>query len=94
MELLAAAHASCICGMVAYLLERAGHPSDLIETLADVELEPTEGITGINIVVTGIVPGLSPEEFSAIVTRAKDGCPVSKALAGTEITLDVKLRPA
>ena len=91
MELLAAAHASCICGMVAYLLEKTGHPSDTLETFAAVELDPREGITGIKVVVRGVVPGLSTEEFTAIVTRAKDGCPVSKALAGTEITLAVEL---
>ena len=91
MELLAAAHASCICGMVAYLLETTGHPSDMLETSAEVELEPREGIAGINVVVRGVVPGASPEEFSAIVTRAKDGCPVSKALAGTKITLVAEL---
>ena len=40
MELLAAAHASCICGMVAYLVEKAGHPADMLETSAEVELGP------------------------------------------------------
>lgn len=91
MELLAAAHASCICGMVAYLLEDTGHPSDTLEAFAEVELEHRQGITGIRVSVRGVVPGLSTDEFTAIVRRAKDGCPVSKALAGTKITLVVEL---
>ena len=92
MELLAAAHASCICGMVAYLLEKTGHPSDMLETSAEVELDPREGISGINVVVRGVVPGLPAEKFAAIVTQAKNACPVSKALAGAKITLAVELQ--
>ncbi len=90
MELLAAAHASCVCGMIAYTLEKMGHPSDVLEVSAAVQLEPTEGITGIHIHVRGVVPGISAEEFAAVVARAKDGCPISKALVGTKTSLDVE----
>ena len=34
---------------------------------------------------------ISPEDFAKIAADAKAGCPVSKALAGTTITLNVKL---
>lgn len=90
MELLAAAHASCICGTVVYLLEKAGHPADMVETSATVELEPREGITGIRVTVRGVVPGISADQFTAVATRAKDRCPVSKALTGTQVSLTVE----
>ena len=70
MELLAAAHASCICGTVVYLLEKAGHPADMVETSATVELEPREGITGIRVTVRGVVPGISADQFA----RGGDTC--------------------
>jgi len=38
------------------------------------------------------VPGIDPEAFMQLADAAKAGCPVSRALAGTEITLDAKLK--
>jgi osmotically inducible protein OsmC len=92
MELLAAAHASCICGTVAYLLEKAGHPSSMLETSAEVEMEPREGIAAIRVSVRGSVPGLSAAQFAAVATHAKNSCPFSRALAGTQIVLEVELK--
>ena len=37
------------------------------------------------------MPGLTAEEFQAAAEGAKPNCPVSKALAGTTITLDASL---
>jgi osmotically inducible protein OsmC len=37
------------------------------------------------------VPGITPERFAALASNAKQNCPVSKALAGVEITLDAAL---
>jgi osmotically inducible protein OsmC len=91
MELLAAAYASCVCGTIAYMLEKAGHHPDELETAAEVDMQPGEGVTGIRAVVSGVVPGVSPDDFAAIVTRAKDGCPVGRALTGTKVTLAVEL---
>ena len=48
---------------------------------------PGTGITTSVITVVGEVPGLTEEQFEAFAARAKDGCPVSKALAGVEISL-------
>ena len=41
--------------------------------------------------VRGTVPGLSEAEFVEAAEAAKSGCPVSKALAGTTITLEASL---
>ena len=49
---------------------------------------PGTGITTSHITVVGRVPGLDAEQFIAIAQTAKAECPVSKALAGVEITLD------
>ena len=58
---------------------------------AAVTFQPGEGITGIHLTVVGTVPGISAEDFQAAATAAKEGCPVSKALTGTTITLDASL---
>jgi lipoyl-dependent peroxiredoxin len=41
--------------------------------------------------VTAGVPGIDGAKFDAIAQAAKKGCPISKALAATPITLSVKL---
>ena len=62
-----------------------------LETSADVTFQPGEGITGIALRVRGVVPGLDRDAFVAAAEGAKANCPVSKALAGTTITLDADL---
>jgi lipoyl-dependent peroxiredoxin len=37
------------------------------------------------------IPGITDEAFQEIALAAKKGCPVSKALAGVEISLTAKL---
>ena len=93
MELLAAAEGSCICGTVAYLLEKAGCPAETLETDAEVvsDLARGKGILGVHVIVRGVVPGATPEQFAELVNRAKDNCPVSQALTGTAITVDCVL---
>jgi lipoyl-dependent peroxiredoxin len=56
-----------------------------------VTFQPGEGITGIALTVRGHVPGISAEQFQEAAETAKAGCPVSKALAGTTITLTAEL---
>jgi osmotically inducible protein OsmC len=76
---------------LAHALAQAGTPPTSIDTRADVTFQPGEGITGIHLTVRGSVPGISAEDFSAAAEGAKTGCPVSKALTGTTITLDAAL---
>jgi len=62
---------------------------------ADVTLRPDPAggfrISGIALTVRGQVEGLDADGFRAAAESAKAGCPVSKALTGTEITLDAAL---
>ncbi len=90
-ELIAAAHSSCFSMALSSGLAKGGTPPESLETSADVTFQPGEGITGIHITVRATVPGLSAEDFVTAAEGAKENCPVSKALAGTTITLDAAL---
>jgi osmotically inducible protein OsmC len=90
-ELIAAAHSSCFSMALSSGLAKAGTPPESLETSVDVTFQPGEGITGIHITVRGTVPGISAEDFVTAAEGAKANCPVSKALAGTTITLDAGL---
>jgi osmotically inducible protein OsmC len=93
-ELLGAAHAGCFSMALAAGLTAAGHPPSHIHTTATVSLERSgEGfaITNVALLTEASVPGITPAEFQAQAEKAKSGCPVSKALAGTSIRLAAKL---
>src|SRR5690606_19626713 len=89
-ELIAAAHSSCFSMALSHGLTGAGTPPTRLETTAEVTFQPGEGITGIHLRVRGEVPGLDAQGFAAAAEEAKKNCPVSQALAGTEITLSVE----
>jgi osmotically inducible protein OsmC len=94
-ELIAAAEAGCFTMSLANLLTDEGHPPTDLRTVARVRLEQTaEGfrITRISLKTMGDVPGVDPEAFAALAQRAKETCPVSLALAGTEITLQATMQ--
>ncbi|MEU4764211.1 OsmC family protein [Actinosynnema sp. NPDC023794] len=91
-ELIAAAHSSCYSMALSHALAQAGTPPQQVETSAEVTFQPGTGITGIHLTVTAVVPGLDAEGFTAAAEGAKENCPVSKALAGTEITLTANLQ--
>lgn len=87
-ELLAAAHASCFAMTAAYVLEMKGYDVDSLTADAAVTLEQTADgfdIPGIELTVAGTVPDASEEAFTAIVDEAAAICPISAALAGTDI---------
>ncbi|HEY2553353.1 MAG TPA: OsmC family peroxiredoxin [Streptosporangiaceae bacterium] len=90
-ELIAAAHTSCFAMQFAALLGAAGGTGQQLDVSADVTLRPDPAggfrISGIVLTVGGQADGVSPEQFADIAAQAKATCPVSKALAGTEITL-------
>jgi osmotically inducible protein OsmC len=91
-ELIAAAHAACFSMALSHALAQAGTPPERLETSATVGFQPGEGITRIALTVTGVVPGIDEAAFAEAAEGAKEGCPVSKALAGVpEITLDATL---
>jgi osmotically inducible protein OsmC len=88
-ELIAAAHSSCFNMALSNILAKAGHAPESLDTTADVTFQPGKGITGSKLSVNGKVPGLSADEFAQYAEDAKKNCPVSQALTGTTITLDV-----
>jgi lipoyl-dependent peroxiredoxin len=90
-ELIAGAHSACFSMALANGLNQAGTPPRTLDTQADVTFQPGTGITGIHLTVTGDVPGLDADAFEKAAADAKANCPVSKALAGTTITLTAKL---
>jgi osmotically inducible protein OsmC len=48
-------------------------------------------IPKIDLVTTANVPNISNDEFQSIAKAAKENCPVSKVLAGAEISLVASL---
>jgi osmotically inducible protein OsmC len=93
-ELIGAAHAGCFSMAFAAGLERAGHAPKRVATSARVHLEKAgEGfrITRIELATEAEVPGIDEAAFQEQARKAKEGCPVSQALAGTEIVLDARL---
>jgi osmotically inducible protein OsmC len=93
-ELIGAAHAGCFSMALSGALSRAGTPPTSISTSARVHIERGDagfGITRIELATEAEVPGLEEAGFKEQAETAKATCPVSKALAGTEITLDAKL---
>jgi lipoyl-dependent peroxiredoxin len=90
-ELIAAAHSSCFSMALSAALGKAGTPPQRLATHAEVDFQPGTGITQIRLSVRGSVEGIDAEAFRAAAEGAKANCPVSKALAGVEITLDASL---
>jgi lipoyl-dependent peroxiredoxin len=90
-ELIAAAHSTCFSMALSHGLAGAGTPPETVDTRAEVVFQPGEGITGIHLTVRASIPGISAEDFAKAAEEAKANCPVSKALAGTTITLDAAL---
>jgi osmotically inducible protein OsmC len=93
-ELIAAAHAGCYSMALSAGLSKAGFTPTRVHTTAQVHLEPVEGgfgITKIELHTEAQIPGINNDTFQQQAEAAKKGCPVSKALAGTQIVLEAKL---
>lgn len=89
-ELIAAAHSSCFSMAFAGELGKAGGTAEQVEVGADVTFVPGTGITKIALTVRGYASGVDEAAFRSAAEAAKEGCPVSQALASVpEITLDV-----
>jgi osmotically inducible protein OsmC len=70
-------------------LAKAGTPPTTLETRAEVDFQPGEGITAVRLQVAGDVPRLDDDGFRELAEDAKQNCPVSKALAAVPITLTI-----
>ncbi|HZT64799.1 MAG TPA: OsmC family protein [Acidimicrobiales bacterium] len=93
-ELIGAAHAGCFSMALSAGLGRAGHPPNRVHTTARVHIERGDAgfsITRIELDTEAEVPGIDEKAFLEEAEKAKSGCPVSKALAATEITLNARL---
>jgi osmotically inducible protein OsmC len=93
-ELIAAAHSSCFSMAFANTLAEAGNPPDRLDVTATVTLDRRDGaptITTSQLTVSGQVPGIDQAAFEQAAGVAAQNCPVSRALAGVEITVEATL---
>lgn len=94
-ELVGAAHAGCFAMALSLILTEAEHPPESLKAESRVHLRIVDNlptIAKIDLSVEGAVPDMDEETFRSYAEKAKDGCVVSRALAGVpEITLDARL---
>ena len=89
-ELIGAGNAACFAMSLTSLISDEGHEDVWVQATAHVKMEetpPRYSITQIKLEATGGGKGLTRERFEQLAEQAKTTCPISRALAGTEITL-------
>ncbi len=94
-ELVAAAHSSCFSMALAHGLTQAGNPPEHLDVSATVTLDERDGaptVTSSQLSVTGRVPGIDQAAFEQAAADAGKNCPISRALAGVEITVAATLQ--
>lgn len=93
-ELIGAAHAGCFTMALTAQLSQAGITPNRVHTVASVRLDKVGeafAITRVELQTEADISGIDDAKFQEIALDAKQNCPVSKALAGTEIRLTAKL---
>ena len=91
-ELIGAAHAGCFSMALANELAEAGYDPQQVDTEAAVNLNAESlEIDHVELTTEARVPDIDAETFHEFANGAKENCPVSKALAGVEITLSATL---
>lgn len=93
-ELIGGALAGCYSMALSGSLGKAGLTPKSIQTEAAVTVEKVgDGFTITRIVLHTVadVPGADAAKFLEIAEATKKGCPVARALTGTEISLEAKL---
>lgn len=94
-ELIAAAHAGCFSMALSGLLASKGYHPEMIETSATVTLSKDEKgafISKIKLQSEATIPDIDNETLQSLGCEAKLNCPVSKALTGVNIVLEIKLK--
>lgn len=94
-ELIGAAHAGCFSMALSKNLSDAGHAPKHIDTRAAVKLDQDNGtprIAEIILDTEATVPDMKEDEFKKLAEDARKNCIVSRALSGTEITLNATLK--
>lgn len=91
-ELIAAAHSSCYSMAFSNILAKNDTPPTSLDVTATATFVPGEGITTMELTVIGDVDGITDDKFKELADAAKDGCPVSQALAGNvDISVEATL---
>ena len=90
-ELLGAAHAGCFSMFLSSVLTKAGFTPNRITTTAQVHLGDGPTVTLIELDTVADVPGLDDAQLQAAAQESKQNCPISKALAATEIKMQARL---
>lgn len=93
-ELVAAAHASCFSMALSHGLTEAGHKPEHLTVNAKVTLDQKDGaptVTTSELTVTGRVSGIDQAAFQQAAEDAGENCPISRALAGVEISVSASL---
>ncbi len=84
-ELLAAAHASCFSMACSNELAKAGTPPARLSVEVAItgdKLDTGWTVLSSAITVRGVVPDATDASFREAAEKAKDGCPISKAIKG------------
>jgi len=92
-ELIGAALAGCFSMALANILDEAGHTPERVAAIVRVHLEVGDqgpSVTGLDIEAEAEVPGIDSDAFQKHAEEAKNGCPISKAIAAP-ITLEARL---
>ena len=93
-ELIAAAHAGCFTMALSAQFTNANLEPTELKTVATVSMEKQDigwTIVGIHLDVQGKVPGATAEKFAELAEAAKKGCPISRALSATPISMTAKM---
>lgn len=93
--LIGSAHAGCFSMAFSNILAGEGHDPKEVKTVATIKLDQVDGgfkIVESHLDVEADVPGIDESKFQELATKAKEGCPVSQALASIKITMDAKLK--
>jgi osmotically inducible protein OsmC len=94
-ELLASAHAACYSMAVSNELSKAGFVPTRVDVAVEVDADKAERgwtVQRSRITLRANVPGIDEETFQRTAALAKDGCPISRAIAGNvELELDASL---
>ena len=96
-ELLGASLAGCYAMALNATLEKEGKPAKSVRTEAKVFLGKDDAgfkITRIDLYADAEVDAIDDADFQAIAEKVSKGCPISKALAATEINLTARLTKA
>jgi osmotically inducible protein OsmC len=97
-EMIGAAHAGCFSMAFSAALTEEGFEPETIETHAEVTIEkvaedsPDFHIPSIALKTEANIPGIDEATFQEIARAAKENCPVSKVLAGADISLEATLK--